>query len=34
MVDKTSPYGINIDVDFAWVRGWFLRLFISIVDGW
>jgi hypothetical protein len=34
MVGKTSPKGINIDVDFPWVWGWFkLRLFISVVDG-
>jgi hypothetical protein len=34
MVGKTSPYGINIDVDCPWVWGWFLRLLISVVDGW
>jgi hypothetical protein len=34
MVDKTSPYGINIDVDCRWVRGGFLKLLISVVDGW
>jgi hypothetical protein len=32
MVGKTSPDGINIDVDCRWVGGWFLRLFISVVD--
>jgi hypothetical protein len=33
MVGKTSPKGINIDVDFPWVGGWFVRLLISVVDG-
>jgi hypothetical protein len=39
-ISKTRPHQTkylkvaNIDVDCPWVWGWFLRLLISVVDGW